>query len=103
MTREEAKEFLKEIAWDLGFTGIEEYGCKDGEKMREAIEVLEQEQNTDVLNKIKAEINEYGSLCVEYKIIGHTDKDIENIVEDVLKQAKQQVLDVIDKHKESEG
>ena len=47
---------------------------------------------------IRAEINAYGSIWVQYQIKGHTDHDIEGIVEDVLKQAKQQVLDVIDKH-----
>lgn len=52
-----------------------------------------------VLDKIRAEINNYGSIWVEYKIIGHTDRDIENIVENVLKQAKEQVLAVIDKNK----
>ena len=53
-----------------------------------------------VLDDIRAEINNYGSMWVEYKIIGHTDRDIENIVENVLKQAKEQVLDIIDKYRE---
>lgn len=53
----------------------------------------------DTLDKIKAEINQYGSIWVQYTIKGHTDKDIEGIVEDVLTQAKQQVLDVIDKYR----
>ena len=46
MTREEAKTFLCSIAGDLGFTDIENYTCKDGEKMREAIKALEQEPKT---------------------------------------------------------
>jgi hypothetical protein len=41
---------------------------------------------------------------VEYKITGRRDKDIEQLVSDVLKQAKEQVLEVIDKYKaEIEG
>lgn len=52
-----------------------------------------------VLDKIRAEIAEYGSIWVEYKITGRRDKDIEQLVGDVLSQAKKQVLDVIDKYK----
>lgn len=58
-----------------------------------------QKQVNDVLDKIRAEIANYGSIWVRYKIIGHTDQDIKNIVENVLKQAKEQVLDIIDKYK----
>lgn len=54
----------------------------------------------EVLDKIRAEIVEYGSLWVEYKIEGHSDRDIEKIVETVLKQAKQQVLQTIDKYRQ---
>ena len=61
-----------------------------------AIKALEQ---APILDKIRAEINNYGSIWVRYKIIGHTDQDIKNIVENVLKQAKEQVLDIIDKYK----
>ena len=57
-----------------------------------------------VLDKISAEIAEYGSIWVEYKITGNSNRDIEKLVGDVLSQAKKQVLDVIDKYKaESEG
>lgn len=53
-----------------------------------------------VLDKIREEIAEYGSIWVEYKITGRSDKeDIEQLVTNVLKQAKKQVLDVIDKYK----
>lgn len=59
--------------------------------------------NTDcltcVLDKIRTEISEYGSIWVEYKITGRRDKDIEQLVTDVLKQAKKQVLEVIDKYR----
>lgn len=43
MTREEAKAFLTDISYDLGTVGMEYLSVKDGEKMREAIETLEQE------------------------------------------------------------
>ena len=55
------------------------------------------------LDKIRAEIAEYGSIWVEYKNAGRSDKDIEQLVSDVLKQAKEQVLDVIDKYKYRKG
>ena len=47
---------------------------------------------------IRAEIEAYGSIWVQYTIPGHTDKDIEQVVENVLKQAKEQVLEIIDRH-----
>ena len=53
----------------------------------------------EVLDKIRAEIAEYGSIWVEYKITGRRDMDIEQLVSDVLSQAKKQVFDVIDKYK----
>jgi len=56
-------------------------------------------REVDVLDKIRAEINQYGSIWVQYQIKGHTGKDIEDIIEDVLKQAKEQVLSVIDKYR----
>ena len=54
-----------------------------------------------VLDKIRAEIAEYGSIMVAYAITKETktDKGIEKLVSDVLKQAKEQVLDIIDKYK----
>lgn len=50
------------------------------------------------LEKIKEEIKEYGSIWVQYSIKGHTDKDIDDIVDDVLKQAKQSFIRRLDKH-----
>lgn len=56
------------------------------------------------LDKIRTEISEYGSIWIEYKITGRSDKDIEQLVSDVLSQAKKQVLEIIDKYKaESEA
>ena len=54
-----------------------------------------------VLDKIRAEIAEYGSICVAYAITDKTktDEGIKKLVSDVLKQAKEQVLDIIDKYK----
>lgn len=42
MTSKEAKEFLIGISYSLGNMSVEYLSEKDGEKMREAIEVLEQ-------------------------------------------------------------
>ena len=56
-------------------------------------------EQTSALNKAREEIAAYGSIWAEYVIPGHTDHDIEKIVENVLKQAKEQVLAVIDKHR----
>ena len=66
-------------------------------------DVSEDCNNTDcltcVLDKIRTEISEYGSVWVEYKIKGRRDKDIEQLVSDVLSQAKKQVLEIIDKYR----
>jgi len=43
MTREEAKEYLINISYQLGTMGMEYLSDKDGIKMREAIKILEQE------------------------------------------------------------
>lgn len=43
MTKEEAKDFLCSIARDLRLIYGEDYTSKDGTKMRDAIEILEQE------------------------------------------------------------
>lgn len=52
-----------------------------------------------VLDKIREEIADYGSIWVAYAITGKSDKDIEQLVSDVLSQAKKQVLEIIDKYK----
>ena len=54
-----------------------------------------------VLDKIRAEIAKYGSIMVSYAITKDTktDKGIEKLVSGVLKQVKEQVLEVIDKYK----
>ena len=66
-------------------------GLEDGRR-----KALEQEP---VLDKVRNEIAECGSIWVAYAITGHSDRDIENLIEDVVKQAKEQVLDIIDKYR----
>ena len=51
MEREEAKEFLINISYKLGNMSVEYLTEKDGEKMREAIEVLEQELCEDAISR----------------------------------------------------
>lgn len=51
MTGEEAKEFLINISYKLGNMSVEYLTEKDGEKMREAIEVLEQELCEDTISR----------------------------------------------------
>ena len=98
MTREEAIEILEE-RWRYSRT----YKYTDAE-IREAFDMaIKTLEQADVLDKIRAEIADYGSIWVEYKIAGRSDKDIEQLVSDVLKQAKEQVLDVIDKYKYRKG
>ena len=51
------------------------------------------------LDKIREEIAEYGSIWVAYAITDKSDEDIEQLVSDVLSQAKKQVLEIIDKYR----
>ena len=51
-----------------------------------------------VLQEIRQEIAEYGSICVEYVAKNRGERDIELLIEDVLRQAKEQVLEIIDTH-----
>ena len=97
MTREEAIKMLRGMKADnLNLNDL--YTRDKYEALVMAIKALEQEP---VLDKIRAEIAEYGSICVEYKLTltDRRDKDIEQLVTDVLKQAKKQVLEIIDKYK----
>lgn len=91
----------------MTFPTYEEWGKKvaeqvidiyliNGRTIREWIEILSDELT--MLDKIRAEIEQYGSIWVEYVIKGHTDRDIELLIEDVLRQAKEQVLEVIDRY-----
>ena len=69
------------------------------DRCQECGKTIKQKYTDEVLEKIRAEIAEYGSIWVEYKITGNSNRDIEKLVSDVLSQAKEQVLDVIDKYK----
>ena len=53
MTKEEAKKYLIDISYALGNMSIEYLTEKDGEKMREAIETLEQEPCEEQHEKTK--------------------------------------------------
>lgn len=55
MTKEEAKSFITDISYKLGNMAVEYLTEKDGEKMREAIQALEQEPN---LEKIKRKLQD---------------------------------------------
>lgn len=73
MTREE--ETQSAIEWIEGLR--DRWNDKDNIKYcNMAIKALEQ---TNALDKARAEIAAYGSICVEYSIPGHTDHDIELI------------------------
>lgn len=54
----------------------------------------------EALEDIRAKIAKYGSLAVSYVITDEvkTDKGIEKLVSDILHQAKEEVLEIIDKH-----
>lgn len=90
MTKEEAIKFLK------GYLDEEVYTEKWVNVLKMAIKALEQES---VLDKVRAEIDECGSIWVAYAITGRSDRDIENLIKGVLKQAKEQVLNIIDKYR----
>ena len=70
------------------------------EEAKEFNEYLKNQQES-VLDKIRAEIADYDSIWVAYGITDKTktDKGIEELVTDVLSEAKRQVLDIIDKHR----
>ena len=71
------------------------------EDVEKAPVITEQDIVKPYLEKIRAEIAEYGSIMVAYAITKDTktNKGIEKLVSDVLKQAKEQVLEIIDKYK----
>lgn len=70
------------------------------EAFKTAIDTMRKYQKQErVLDKIREEISEYGSIWVAYAITGKRDEDIEQLVSDVLSQAKKQVLEIIDKYK----
>lgn len=120
MTREEIKNTPELVDFMLDKSITADSRMKLRKRLEElcklAIKALEQEpfinkpcvssgvcehDKQEVLNKIRAEIAEYGSIMVSYAITKDTktDKGIEKLVSDVLKEAKEQVLEIIDKYK----
>jgi hypothetical protein len=98
MTREEAVERIKMILEEATASedAVSYVTSDDADALDMAIKALEQEP---VLDKVRNEIAECGSIWVAYAITGHSDRDIENLIEGVLKQAKEQVLNIIDKYR----
>ena len=104
MTREEAREFLINISYKLGNMSVEYLSEKDGEKMREAIEALEQEpfinkhcvssgvcehDKQNALEKIRAEIE-------SYKL---SEDKLSDMDEDSVKWGMKIAYDIVDKYK----
>lgn len=67
MTKEKAYKFLMDISYAFGNTSIEYLNEKDGEKMREAIEVLKQEPCDDACCQ---EENKSESDAISFKVDG---------------------------------
>lgn len=103
MTLDEAIDHLYTYSSTLGSGQTTQAQHEEAKSV--AIDVMRKYQKQErALDKIREEIADYGSIWVAYAITGRRDKDIEQLVSDVLSQAKKQVLDVIDKYKaESEG
>ena len=81
MTKEEAIEFLTEISYALGNMSVEYLSEKDGEKMRDAIKILEQQPCDDCISRqaveemIKAEMPERGMWEIEGDKEGDKEKE----------------------------
>jgi hypothetical protein len=98
MIGRDAKEYLINMSYKLGNMSIEYLTEKDGEKMREAIRILEQEPDP-VLDKIRAETEELDGIYV----IGDLGIDGENIPMDDLFYSHKyvrlcDVLQIIDRY-----
>ena len=90
---------------DYAIEALEQEPRSEWEQDHEILKAYSDGAN-EVLDKIRTEIAKYGSIMVSYAITKDTktDKGIEKLVSDVLKEAKEQVLEIIDKYKEeSEG
>ena len=114
MTREQAKKYIGELKMYANSQGWdEEYQIACDIAMNE----LEQEPTTknnlgvdctphficshdtnEEMEDIRNEIFSYDASFVEYTIEGHSDSDIEKIVENVINQFKDLVLDVVSNH-----
>lgn len=98
-TQAEFKELAK-----MSIQALEQETRSEWEQDHEILKAYSDGAN-EVLDKIRAEIAKYGSITVSYAITKDTktDKGIEKLVSDVLKEAKEQVLEIIDKHKGESG
>lgn len=122
MTRDELKKHcekqIEECERWAKYKGEEPQG-KIYEEHKLILELLEQEpfmnkpcisagvcehDKMQVLDKIRAEIDRCGSIMVAYAITKdtRTDKGIEDLVKGVVQQAKEQVLEIIDKYRNGE-
>lgn len=72
MTREEAKEYLMNISYQLGTMSIEHLSEKDGDKMREAIKALKQEPCTDAISRANT-IDEVSRIIFDHPLDGYED------------------------------
>ena len=98
MTLDEAIDHLYTYSSTLGSGQTTQAQHEEAKSV--AIDVMRKYQKQErALDKIRSEIADYGSIWVAYSITGKRDKDIEQLVSDVLKQAKEQVLEVIDKYR----
>ena len=74
MTKEEAREFLLKISYAFGNMSIEYLTEKDGEKMREAIDVLDKDETvTEFADRCKECGARYGKLLKQ-----KPDKEVKN-------------------------
>lgn len=94
MKIEEAKEFLIDISYKLGNMSVEYLTEKDGEKMREAIEALEQGL---VMDKIRAEIEQAADKQFQIAM-GVSDLN-ERYAHIRMENAYRHSLNIIDKYK----
>ena len=98
MTKEQAK-FLYSIADSMGTTGIEDFTCKDGEKMREIIKALEQQKPLETFENTKDHIcklaNDYK--CWDNRLSHEESLELYNILEQPTSDdcvSRQAVLDL---------
>ena len=75
MTKEEAKKYLMDISYQLGTMSIEHLSEKDGEKMREAINTLEQEPSEDAIKYFNTIYELSQTLGVSYDFINEKIKE----------------------------
>lgn len=110
MTREEAREFLLSISYSLGNMSVEYLSEKDGKKMREAMQALEQDtvskESYDheyfLRKEFEVKIHEQESILdkirAEIEASRWTDKDI-RIERNALASGLEVAMEIIDKYK----